>query len=119
MPSFYDPTGARYGLPTYDYGTAPTGLFTVRQLRTMGRRPGGQDIAAQILWRRGKRVAYLYRADLARPKRTATPAQLAAIARALTARRTCATCEQVKPYYIPRRFGECFDCSPEARKWSA
>jgi hypothetical protein len=109
---FYDPTGARYGLPTYPYRLAPTGLATIRQLRAQGLRPGGQDIAAQILWRRGKRCAYLYRVDLAVPKRTATPAQRAAIARALTARRTCPDCEQVKPYYIPRRTRACLDCEP-------
>jgi len=109
--NFYDPEGKRHGgLPTYPYRQAPAGLFTVRQLRSEGLRPGGQDIAAQILWRRGKRVAYLYRADLAKPKRTATPAQRAAIARALRARRTCPECHQVREYYIPRRQGECFDC---------
>ncbi|GAB3823884.1 hypothetical protein GCM10027610_001390 [Dactylosporangium cerinum] len=70
---YYDPTGAKYGLPTYPYKFAPEGLATVRQLRADGLRPGGQDIAAQILWRRGKRRAYLYRIDLALPKRTATP----------------------------------------------
>ena len=58
---FYDPDGTRYGLPTYPYRWAPQGLLTIRQLRARGLRPGGQDIAAQILWRRGKRVAYLYR----------------------------------------------------------
>lgn len=110
MTCFYDPTGARYGRPTYPYGLAPEGLHTVRQLRALGLRPAGQDIAAQILWRRGKRVAYLYRRELAKPKRTATPAQLAAIGRALLARRTCSTCGQLRPYFIPRRQGECFDC---------
>lgn len=109
---FYDPTGARYGRPTYPYKFAPEGLATVRQLRALGLRPGGQDIAAQLLWRRGKRVAYLYRIDLALPKRTATPSQQAAIGRALTARRTCPTCQRVKDYYIPRRHGECLDCVP-------
>jgi hypothetical protein len=109
---FYDPTGARYGLPTYPYKFAPDGLATVRQLRAKGLRPGGQDIAAQILWRRGKRKAYLYRIDLAAPKRPATAAQLAALARAMRARRTCPTCRQVKDYYIPRRYGECLDCAP-------
>ncbi len=107
---FYDPSGEHYGLPTYPYRWAPDGLLTVRQLRARGLRPGGQDIAAQILWRKGRRVAYLYRADLAKPKRTATPAQRAAIERALTARRTCPECKQVKDHYIPRRYGECFDC---------
>jgi hypothetical protein len=108
----FDPTGKYHGgTPTYPYKTAPTDLATSRQLRKLGLRPAGQPIAAQILWRKGKRVAYLYRIDLARPKRTATPAQLVAIDKALTARRTCSTCGQVKPYYIPRRYGECYDCA--------
>ncbi len=109
---FYDPTGERYGLPTYPFKLAPGDLLTRRQLRARDLRPGGQDPAAQILWRRGKRVAYLYRLDLAQPKRTATAAQLAAIDKALTARRTCPDCGQVKPYYIPRRTGACLDCTP-------
>ena len=49
---FYDPDGVRYGLPTYPYHCAPDGLLTIRQLRDKGLRPGGQAIAAQILWRR-------------------------------------------------------------------
>jgi hypothetical protein len=110
--TFYDPTGARFGLPTYPYRFAPNGLATLRQLRTMGLRPGGQPIAAQILWRRGKRVAYLYDIAKAKPARQASPAQLAAIGKALQARRTCSTCGQVKVYYIPRRYGECLDCAP-------
>lgn len=111
---FYDPDGTRHGLPTFPYRWAPTDLATVRQLRTAGLRPGGQDIAAQILWRHRKhtRVAYLYPIAGAKPKRTATPAQLAAVHKALTARRTCPTCGQVKDYYIPRRYGECLDCIP-------
>jgi hypothetical protein len=113
MVVFYDPTGAKYGIPTYPYKMAPEGLATVRQLRKRGLRPGGQDIAAQILWRRGKRCAYLYRINLAVPKRTATPAQQAAIERALLARRTCPKCTQVRDYYIPRRTGACLTCEPE------
>jgi hypothetical protein len=109
---FYDPTGERYGLPTYPFKMAPSGLATVRQLRADGLRPGGQDVAAQLMWRKGKRVAYLYRLDLAKPKRSATPAQLAALDKALTARRTCPDCGQLKPYYIPRRTGACLDCTP-------
>jgi hypothetical protein len=107
----YDPTGARHGIPTYPYRWAPAGLLTTRQLRAKGLRPGGQDIAAQIIWRDGKRVAYLFREDLAKPKRTATPAQLVAIGKALRARRVCPSCGAEKPYYIPRSFGECNDCS--------
>jgi hypothetical protein len=113
---FYDPDGNRYGLPTYPYHWAPEGLLTIRQLRAHGLRPGGQDIAAQILWRHRKhrRVAYLYREDQAKPKRIATTAQLAAIAKALRARRTCPTCGTEKPYCIPRSKGECNDC---AARW--
>jgi hypothetical protein len=37
--------------------------------------------------------------------------QLAAISRALAARRTCPTCGLEKPYYIPRSIGECNDCT--------
>jgi hypothetical protein len=108
---FYDPDGRRYGIPTYPYHWAPKGLFTRRQLRALGLRPGGQQPIAQILWRRGLRVAYLYRADLALPRRQATPAQLAAIAKALCARRTCPACGTEKPYCIPRSLGECLDCT--------
>lgn len=110
---FYDPDGQHYGMPTYPWLMAPAGYSTVRQLRAKGLRPGGQPIAAQILWRHRKqqRVAYLYRDDLAKEKRTATPRQLVAVGLALLARRTCATCGQVKGYYIPRRLGECLDCA--------
>jgi hypothetical protein len=108
---FYDPDGSRYGLPTYPYHWAPKDLLTIRQLRARGLRPGGQQPAAQILWRRGKRVAYLYLVSLAKPKRTATPAQLTAIAAALRARRTCPDCGQVRPYCIPRSRGACNDCA--------
>jgi len=68
---FYDPDGERYGLPTYPYHSAPAGLLTIRQLRAKGLRPGGQEVAAQILWRhrRHRRVAYLYREDCGKPKR--------------------------------------------------
>jgi hypothetical protein len=108
---FYDPDGRRYGIPTYPYHWAPTGLVTLRQLRTRGLRPGGQPVIAQILWRRGLRVAYLYRTDLALPRRQATPAQLAAIGKALAARRTCPACGTEKPYCLPRSVGQCNDCT--------
>ena len=113
-PDFLDPDGVRYGVPTYPFRGAPDGYATARQLRAAGLRPGGQPVAAQILWRhhRQHRVAYLYLVASAKPKRTATPAQRRAIAAALLARRTCPTCTQVQPYYIPRRYGECLDCAP-------
>ena len=108
---FYDPHGTRYGIPTYPYHWAPKGLLTVRQLRALGLRPGGQQPAAQIIWRGGRRVAYLYLTTLALPKRTASPAQLTAIAAALRARRTCPVCGQEKAYCIPLSRGECNDCA--------
>ncbi|MEU8090011.1 RRQRL motif-containing zinc-binding protein [Micromonospora chalcea] len=95
---FYDPTGTRYGFPTFPFHTAPAGLATRRQLRAAGLRPGGHDPVAQILWR--------HRTN----RRVATPAQREAIAKALLARRTCRDCGQIKPYYIPRRYGCCLDC---------
>ncbi|MFF0723081.1 RRQRL motif-containing zinc-binding protein [Micromonospora sp. NPDC003816] len=111
--AYFDPDGARYGIPTYWWKGAPPGYATRRQLTAAGLRPGGQPIAAQVLWRGvgGTRTAYLYRVDLAAPKRTATPAQRAAIGKALTARRTCRTCHTVRPYFIPRSLGECLACA--------
>jgi hypothetical protein len=111
--AFHDPDGAVYGLPTYWWQGAPDGYATTRQLTARGLRPAGQPVAAQILWRGigGVRAAYLYRVDLARPKRTATPAQRAAISKALLARRTCRTCSTARDYYIPRSLGECLDCA--------
>jgi hypothetical protein len=112
---FYDPDGSRFGLPTYPWHCAPDGLATMRQLRSIGLRPAGQPVTAQIIWRhRGKRrIAYLYRTDQAAPKRLATAAQLAAVATALRARRTCLSCGAEKPYYIPKSLGECLDCADE------
>ncbi|GAB3646023.1 RRQRL motif-containing zinc-binding protein [Glycomyces tarimensis] len=107
---FDDPEGTRFGLPTFNYRHAPRGLATRRQLAAKGLTPGRQDIAAQILWWRGKRRAYLYREDLARPKREATPAQLRALMRAWVALSTCPTCRREFDHYIPRRFGECLEC---------
>jgi hypothetical protein len=111
---FYDPTGSRYGFPTFPYRDAPVGLATRRQLTADGLRPNGYDPVAQILWRhKGKRrVAYLYRRDLAAPKRVATPAQRAVIERMLIARRTCGSCGVTRDYYIPRRTGACLTCEP-------
>src|SRR5262249_25257093 len=110
---FDDPTGARYGIPTFPWRGAPPGLATLRQLRARGLRPAGQPGAAQILWRGvgGTRAAFLYRGGLAQPEGTATPAQRVAIESALRARRRCSTCGHVQDYYIPRSLGECLTCA--------
>lgn len=109
---FYDPHAEHHDLPTYPWHMAPGGLATKRQLLALELRPGGQPIAAQILWlRNGKiAVAYLYRIDLAKPKRVPSLAQLLSIEKALQARRTCPTCRTDVGYCIPTRLGECVDC---------
>jgi hypothetical protein len=98
-------------LPTYRYRLAPDGLATRRQLRAAGLRPGGQDPVGQIVWRRGRRIAYLYRIDRARPVRPMTAGRARALARAMTARRTCPVCGQVRRYCIPRSLGMCVPCA--------
>jgi len=114
--AFYDPTGARYGVPTYPWRLAPDGLVTRRQLRARGLRPGGQEVAAQVMWRSrrsrtGIRVAYLYRIDQARPVRPMTAAKRSALDRAMAARRTCPECRTVRPYCIPTSVGMCVPCA--------
>src|SRR5947209_4986581 len=110
---FWDPDAVRHSVPTYWWRGAPAGYATVRQLQAAGLRPGGQEVAAQILWRGigGTRVAYLYRIEKAKPKRTASPRQREAIDRALVARMRCPTCRVVRPYFIPRSLGECVTCA--------
>ncbi|MFF8697350.1 RRQRL motif-containing zinc-binding protein [Streptomyces sp. NPDC015144] len=116
---FYDPTGDRYGIPTYPRRLAPEGLATRRQLRAQGLRPAGQAIAAQILWhgRRDQttgtrivRAAYLYRIDRAAPVRPMTPARQRAVDAMLRARRTCPVCAITYPYTIPTSLGCCPGC---------
>ncbi|TDC02860.1 hypothetical protein E1267_28185 [Nonomuraea longispora] len=116
---FWDPTGDRHGIPTYPWQMAPPHLLTLRQLATRKLRPGGQGVQAQILWasRRhgapGVRAAYLYDVRFALPKRIPTSAQLAALAKATAARRTCPECKQDAGYVLPRHLGTCLDCAQE------
>ncbi|QTD99471.1 RRQRL motif-containing zinc-binding protein [Streptomyces cyanogenus] len=102
-------------LPVYPWRLAPDGLATLRQLRALGLRPGGQDVVAQIERprRRGRPplVAYLYRIDQARPVRPMTPAKWAALERANTARRTCPACRRDAGYVIPAALGMCTPCA--------
>lgn len=114
---FWDPDGTKFGVPTYPWRLAPDGLATRAQLRARGLRPGGQEIAAQILWRsrrtRGHiRAAYLYRIDQAKPVRPMTPAKRAALAKAMAARRTCPNCGRDAGYTIPTSLGVCATCPP-------
>ncbi|MDP9864030.1 MULTISPECIES: RRQRL motif-containing zinc-binding protein [Streptosporangium] len=117
---FWDPAGERHSIPTYPWRMAPTHLLTLRQLTAEGLRPGGQGVQAQILWtsRRhgapGVRAAYLYDRRFALPKRTATPRQLEALAKANAARRTCPDCGRDAGYVLPRHLGTCLDCAETA-----
>ncbi|WP_424710499.1 RRQRL motif-containing zinc-binding protein [Kitasatospora acidiphila] len=103
-------------MPTYAWHMAPAHLLTRRQLRARGLRPGGQDVAAQILWnsrksKNGPRVAYLYRLDQAKPVRPMTPAKRLALAAANRARRTCPTCRRDAGYVLPAHLGTCVPCA--------
>lgn len=110
---FYDPTGADHGgVPTYGWRMAPEGLATKRQLLALGLTRGRQPLAGQVLWMRGGKqaVAYLYRIDLAVPKRPITLPQIVAISKALYARRICPDCGQDAGYTIPTSIGRCVRC---------
>ncbi|MGN5389391.1 RRQRL motif-containing zinc-binding protein [Streptomyces sp. JL7001] len=100
-------------LPVYPWRLAPDGLATRRQLRALGLRPGGQEVAAQVERprRRGPLVAYLYQIDLARPVRPMTARRAAALAKANAARRWCPTCRRDAGYVIPASLGMCTPCA--------
>ncbi|MCZ4125977.1 RRQRL motif-containing zinc-binding protein [Streptomyces sp. H39-S7] len=101
-------------LSVHPWRLAPDGLATRRQLRAMGLRPGGQDVAAELQRprrRRGPLVAYLYRVDLAKPVRPMTPARWGALACANRARRVCPTCRRDAGYVIPPSLGACVPCA--------
>jgi len=97
------------GLPTWRWQCAPVGLATRRQLRAEGLSLNGQEPYGQIVWKRGKRVAYLYRIDLAKPKRVASAAQLVALEKALDARRYCRDCGRYIGSCVPRGCIECVE----------
>ncbi|WP_221331198.1 RRQRL motif-containing zinc-binding protein [Phytomonospora endophytica] len=97
-------------MPTYPYRMAPTGLATRRQLAALKLTPGTSEPAAQLVWRRGERKAYLFHIDRAKPKREATPAQLAALGRAMKVRRTCDMCGTEQPYCVSRKYEACNPC---------
>ncbi|MFE0549242.1 RRQRL motif-containing zinc-binding protein [Streptomyces pilosus] len=107
-------------IPVYRWRLAPHGLATRRQLRALGLRPGGQDVAAQVERPRRRReplVAYLYRVEQAKPVRPMTPAKWAALAKANAARRICPECRRDAGYVIPPSLGMCTPCAfPEEQR---
>lgn len=118
----FDPTGALHGIPTFPWRLAPDGYATRRQLRARGLRPGGQPVAAQVMRSSRRRkagvfVAFLYRVDRAKPVRPMTPGRWAALAKAMTARRTCPACQLDAGYVIPASLGTCVPCAyPEEQR---
>ncbi|MFF0741990.1 RRQRL motif-containing zinc-binding protein [Streptomyces sp. NPDC004111] len=101
-------------IPRVLWRCAPTGYATLRQLDAMGLRPGGQGVQIELFrprYRRGPLIAYLYRVDLAKPKRPMTPAKRAALAKANAARRTCPDCRRDAGYVIPTSLGMCVPCA--------
>ena len=58
------------------------------------------------------------RVDTAKPKRAASPAQLAALAKALAARRRCPECGTDAGYVLSARLGACNPCA-ERSPWLA
>ncbi|MFI6359535.1 RRQRL motif-containing zinc-binding protein [Streptomyces sp. NPDC050743] len=93
-------------------GPVPAGgLATRRQLRALGLSPGGHDPVARLICRGGQRWAWLYRVDLAAPKRTPTLAQEMALDRAMAARQTCPECRRRYYACLPLRTqGRCDAC---------
>ncbi|MFD3572401.1 RRQRL motif-containing zinc-binding protein [Streptomyces sp. NPDC058644] len=118
---YYDPDGIKYGISTYPLGCAPDGLATRAQLRAKGLRPGGQEVAAQLMWRyrRGIAVGYLYRLDLAKPVRPMTPARWRAHEAMMRPRRTCPACGLDAGYVIRTSMGACERCIRRAEQRAA
>ncbi|MFI9311361.1 RRQRL motif-containing zinc-binding protein [Streptomyces triculaminicus] len=113
----YDDGKPRF--PEFDWHNSPKILLTRRQLRAAGLSPGGHGPVAQLRCRRCSyrprttctHLAWLYRADLARPKRTATLAQEGALDRAMAARQTCPTCSRRYVFCLPlKTIGSCLEC---------
>ncbi|MFF3015511.1 RRQRL motif-containing zinc-binding protein [Streptomyces sp. NPDC057939] len=107
----YDPGDG--SLPVFLWRQAGrTDLATRRQLREMGLRPGGQEPVARIECRGGKRFAWLYRIDLAKPKFAMTLAKEAALDKAMAARQTCpGPCGRRYFHCLPlQTLGSCLEC---------
>jgi len=103
------PGRVRNGLPEFRFGQAPSGLSTRRQLRDRGLCRGGQEPFARLTWKRDQRFAWLYVDALARAKRTPSDKQLAAVQKALAARKVCAECGPVD-HFVRTTDHLCGDC---------
>lgn len=103
------PGRVRNGLPEFRFGQAPAGLSTRRQLRDKGLSRGGQEPFARLTWKRERRFAWLYVDDKARTKRSPSDKQLAAVNKALAARKVCVECGPVD-HFVRTTDRLCGDC---------
>lgn len=109
-PVISDPTGERYGFPTYRWGDAPEHLMTRRQLGKAGLRKNGQSPVAEMRrYEGGWLVAYLYDSKLAADRRPWTDNKQAAVQAAADAKKKCPSCH-ARLDYIPRAGGDCWTC---------
>jgi hypothetical protein len=124
----FDPTGEHHGgMPTWPlrWGPPMAELATKRQLRATGKRPGGQPVCGQLVWRSKKshgeeRYAWLYRVDLALPVREMTPAMWISHDKAMAARQTCPRCRVRFETCLPlKSIGSCWGCSDESAEVAA
>ena len=101
------------GLPSWSWRKAPRGLLTRRQMRAEGLAPGGAWPVGQLVFHHRRREvrALLYDRGELVPKRVPSAAQLAALGRALAARRRCPDCGRDVGYCIPTSLGCCVDCA--------
>jgi len=90
--------GERDGLPVFGWrgrpGAVPVGLYTRKQLRAKGLRPGTADPDALLVFRhripaRTEEVCELWREEVAVPLRAMTPGMWRAHHAAMQARRFC------------------------------
>ncbi|MDQ3990221.1 MAG: hypothetical protein M3291_13705 [Actinomycetota bacterium] len=127
LPWWPDPVltrGTVAGLPALTWGRAARyPLATRRQLRAAGLAPGGQGPVAVLLFahrqpnRRRVEHTWLYLTTTCVAKRTPSPAQRAAIGRALAARRTCRRCTRVQDYYLSTISRLCRGCEDSTDFW--
>ena len=103
------PGRVRDGLPEFGFRQAPDGLSTRRQLREHDLCPGGQEPFARLRWKNDQRFAWLYVDKWAKPKQAATEAKLAAVEKALAARKVCAECGPVD-HFVRTTDRLCGDC---------
>ncbi|ASR00785.1 RRQRL motif-containing zinc-binding protein [Streptomyces sp. 11-1-2] len=111
----WDPEGERHDVPTFPWGLAPEGTATRDQLVARGLRPRGPAVA-QVMWFSRKspdepRFARLYDAAKATPPKPRSPGQIASLAAAMQARRTCPECGETRSYCLSTRLRVCTPCA--------